>query len=220
MNAQHCWKMIHFRPESNACVLLEKRKLIKKLIFSFSHVSVFSTQVPCMLWSTASVCDIGRGHSPHTFVPFIYNAFCLETLGQDMRRTFFGRSCWLWKGCLDWQSMLSQRQACDLSDKSTPVFLNEWIFLSSPEDMLIDFILCIFFMNLFFDVFLRCRATFSVQLRGRPGKQVPASTVGIFRFIKQEFAHMQKECSKWWNREGTSERAKICRNQLLKNSGL
>lgn len=109
-----------------------------------------------------------------------------------------------------------------LSDQSTLAFLNEFTyFFTFTRRHAYWFYLMYFFifMNLFFDAFLRFRATFAVHLQGRPGKLVPASTVSIIRLTKQGFPHMQKECSKWWDGELVS-RQKICQNQSLKNSGL
>ena len=87
-------------------MLLEKEKLIKKLINLSFHV--FPVLKFFESSEEVSVCNTSRGHSLQNFVRFNTVAFCLEILGQEVRRTFLGPEQCYEIGYFGLQFMLSQ----------------------------------------------------------------------------------------------------------------
>lgn len=161
-NGVQCYcKMVLVRLEPIACMLLEKRKLIKKLICSFSCLSVFTLKFFTCSEAQCLSAALAEATTPTPLCHSDIIAFCLEILGQEVRRTSFGLSTVSYEmGSLGLQIMLSQS------------VLSIWSWVTRAR-------LCSL-MNLFLDVFLSCRATFAVHywLQGRLGKQVLGFPLG------------------------------------------
>lgn len=139
MDAQHCWKMVLDKLESIAHMLLEKGKLIKKLInlsfFSlkcFQHSTSSHTLKQCLSAALAAtpthklLCRSG------------IIAFCLEIWGQEVRRRFFGAWTVLvmkWVVGDDTSRWTSVKHMI-LSDKSTLVLRGKFVFwyISETQD--------------------------------------------------------------------------------------